>query len=333
MRRQDEQRQWQSEQAARIEFEAWRRQQELAAETAASRFDGNAHGPDHLDDLVAAERDGELREYVVAYHGRFHEYQPLAELWERAAAGKEDYSDPFDSARRSFWDLVNSDQSEEASTVRRMLEAAGFELRGGDRAPMLKMEEFEVQREADVHRRQHTLTLSIDHLDPQSKARERTLDTENLRFMLLDDNALRGNRWTDEDNRREGYTPRESLTSAQRDYRERIEQESPQKAVADIDASAALFREQDRAREWRDQMARQQENAAINDYWWHPTQGFWAWMRRQDEQRQWQSEQAARIEFEAWRRQQELAAETASNLDALVTMEFGAWQNSREEHR
>src|SRR5262245_5565245 len=69
------------------------------------------------------------------------------------------------------------------------------------------------------------------------------------------------------------------------------------------------YRDLDRARELRQQEDTKRANDAINDYWNHPTQGFWAVMRRQDDQRQWKAEQDARFASESWLRQQELAKE------------------------
>ena len=88
-------------------------------------------------------------------------------------------------------------------------------------------------------------------------------------------------------------------------------------------AHEQMSKQQENIRLWLEQTARQEENQHwMNEllreqleqqrwsveewrYWNDPAFGFWAWMRRQEEEYQWKSQEDARLAFEAWLRQEE----------------------------
>jgi hypothetical protein len=125
----------------------------------------------------------EVARYAKAYFGRFSETPELARLWERAAEGR-----GYDAARRVFWRLVNNDRGSDAQFVRNMLDAAGFELQGGTRAPMLRMRIPDAAPGLEAADRR----LSIDHIDPQSTHPGSATNPDNLHFELQRENSFRG---------------------------------------------------------------------------------------------------------------------------------------------
>jgi hypothetical protein len=79
-----------------------------------------------------------------------------------------------------------------------MLENAGYGLRDGTRAPLLKMNWRDTGHQ---HRRDMARRLSLDHLNPKDDFPWLATKPENLRFMLQDDNAARGKSFNHEDKR------------------------------------------------------------------------------------------------------------------------------------
>jgi hypothetical protein len=129
---------------------------------------------------------------MSAYQSAFDQTPELSALWTEAAASAGSWSE----ARTNFWTLVNDSEGPDAEFVRTMLDRAGYELTGGDGAPMLRG----YDGASDPARR-----LSIDHATPNNpppgveRTADLTLEPANLRFMLQDDNARRGNRYDEED--------------------------------------------------------------------------------------------------------------------------------------
>ena len=135
--------------------------------------------------------------YARAYAQNLDKTPQLQRLWERAKSDAEESARKrgvvadFASARAQLWELVNADPSNDAQFVRRMLDAAGFVIGHGDRAPMLAVE----WRDRKSGRYDNARRLSLDHEVPQSKDRSKSMDGANLRFMLMDDNLRRGARY------------------------------------------------------------------------------------------------------------------------------------------
>jgi hypothetical protein len=154
--------------------------------------------------LQAEQRRNSL-EAQHAFANRFSATAELKSVWERAARGK----DNFEAARNAFWRQVNEGADRDATAVRRIIEAAGFQLQGGTRAPLLKEQGWsersrELMEQAKdsgwfTRRELKDRVLEIDHAVAQSVDKSRGLDADNLRFMLGRDNAFRGNRHDDAD--------------------------------------------------------------------------------------------------------------------------------------
>lgn len=127
-----------------------------------------------------------LSEYVHAFHGRFSETPYIRELWEQCARASETAQNQYTETRRKFWRGVNDGESPNALFIQEMLKAAGYELLGGSRAPVLRIPDSDATGVSRLHFR-----LSIDHVDPQSQSREKAVAADNLRFMAHWDNAVR----------------------------------------------------------------------------------------------------------------------------------------------
>ena len=154
------------------------------------------------NERIVAEQRGSanlLEDQLRAFQSRFSESPELDALWLQASQD----TVTFEKTRAKFWELVNHDSSTEAGYVRNLLEAAGFELDTGTRAPMLDMA-WDDRRETrmDAARR-----LSIDHAIPQSRDQALSMEASNLRFMLQDDNSRRGARFNDNDHRYDDVCP------------------------------------------------------------------------------------------------------------------------------
>lgn len=130
-----------------------------------------------------------------AFASRFSETPALKQIWEEAAQNLPNTPAGFAEARGNFWRIVNNGKSAEAETVRKILQEAGYELQGGNTAPMLKMEGWDKRLTREITDRR----LTIDHADPKSAALEKTQDSRNLRFMTQRDNSFRGNRFGKDD--------------------------------------------------------------------------------------------------------------------------------------
>jgi hypothetical protein len=211
-----------------------------------------------------SDHDADLAGSAEIYVKNFAATDAIRNVWEEAAAGRPSTPEGFASARRAFWSAVNSGESDDAQTVKRVLTDGGFvfdEERRPDSAPLLRISGWdppegalrsfnqdrwenvlELQarrnwtddytrrfyesafsptelRQREELKQQHpdwcekdiedyigptrreiaARSLSIDHINPKSDFREQTLDPGNLRFMMRDDNAARGNRFDGED--------------------------------------------------------------------------------------------------------------------------------------
>jgi hypothetical protein len=160
--------------------------------------------PGQSDNVAGAKRAGDsvgpgvVDIYASAYARNFDKTPQLERLWDRAkhevaarsaARGRRP---TFSAVRSRMWTLVNNDPGEDAQFVRNMLSAAGFVGGTGDQAPMLSLEYPDPalgRRYSNVRR------LSIDHEVPQSRNQNKALDADNLRFMPMDDNLRRGNKY------------------------------------------------------------------------------------------------------------------------------------------
>ncbi|NGN69006.1 hypothetical protein G5C51_34600 [Streptomyces sp. A7024] len=130
----------------------------------------------------------DIRQYQTDFANRFSESEHLRRLWEAAA---EESDDRYSDARASFWRSVNNDASADAAYVRKMLDAAGYDLGGEDRAPMHRLETDADNQNLDRSYR----ALTIDHAVPQSRSPGDAIRAENLRFMSGWDNSVRGARY------------------------------------------------------------------------------------------------------------------------------------------
>ncbi|MEL7538871.1 MAG: hypothetical protein AAFM91_17625 [Pseudomonadota bacterium] len=146
--------------------------------------------------------DGDfLRHAQHAFHNHFADTDSLRRLWEESMFRKDGKYRTFSGARSQFWLRVNARDGSDAEEVARILEAAGYELSEGRRAPMLS-EDWVPKDDANYGKKQADRKLSIDHMDPQSLNPEDVLKASNLRFMTARDNSIRGNRFDADDNRR-----------------------------------------------------------------------------------------------------------------------------------
>jgi hypothetical protein len=139
------------------------------------------------------DADRASRSLQRAFAGCFAQDEALRAVWAEAAKGADD----FPKARATFWRLVNEGSGGNVDRVRRMLDAAGYDLQGGDRAPVLRMSGWD----ARASRERSDRLLTIDHAAAQSRAagKGQLLDPGTLRFMSGRDNAVRGNRYEPDD--------------------------------------------------------------------------------------------------------------------------------------
>jgi hypothetical protein len=160
--------------------------------------------PGQIDDAGAPKPSSESVDpsvvdiYASAYAQNFDKTPRLERLWDRAkkeaaarsaARGRRP---TFSAVRSRMWTLVNNDPGDDAEFVRNMLSAAGFVGGKGDQAPMLSLEYPDPAR---GRRYSNVRKLSIDHEVPQSRNQNKALDADNLRFMPIDDNLRRGNKY------------------------------------------------------------------------------------------------------------------------------------------
>ncbi|MER6187725.1 hypothetical protein, partial [Streptomyces sp. NPDC001652] len=137
-------------------------------------------------------QDAEIRQYQTDFANRFNESEHLRRLWDEAAA---EAGESYRAARSNFWRSVNNEESADAIYVRKMLDAAGYELRGNDLAPIHRMDTGANNPSLDSSYR----ALTIDHAVPQSRSPGDALNSENLRFMSGWDNSVRGARYDGSD--------------------------------------------------------------------------------------------------------------------------------------
>jgi hypothetical protein len=169
--------------------------------------------------LGGAMRLLDRREAARAFQQPFASTPALGALWNEAATG----SESFERARERFWKAVNHGTTDSAKVVRALVLEAGYRLRGGSAAPVLALGPDE---EPVSGRDRSERLLTIDHLDPQSRARDQLVDVANLRFMTGMDNSRRGHRWTPSDQPVNGWerwrkrTVR--LTKERREYEQRL---------------------------------------------------------------------------------------------------------------
>jgi hypothetical protein len=145
---------------------------------------------DQLGPLPAAPPHGSpyIPTAQEAFSGRFSDTPGIEHLWDRAAKDQSSFAE----ARKEFWRLVNNDDAPDAEAVRELLHSAGYETHTGTtNAPTMQLESYEAVRPEDTNRVRADLTLSIDHVDAQSRGGEK-LKAENLRFMSVRDNSTRG---------------------------------------------------------------------------------------------------------------------------------------------
>jgi len=127
-----------------------------------------------------------------AFASNFSETQAIKAVWEKAASGEQDNKKGFAKAREKFWNSVNNSTDKDSETIRKVLQAAGYELQKGSNAPLLSMSGWDHSRPTrEITERR----LTIDHADPQSSEAKKTLRSDNLRFMSQMDNSIRGNRY------------------------------------------------------------------------------------------------------------------------------------------
>ena len=131
-----------------------------------------------------------------AFKETFSETPELNNLWQKASQGKT--NSQFAPAREEFWKLVNNDNSQDAIKAREILDSAGYELQGGSKTPLLKMEWAMSDKDPKGTKQLSDRTLSIDHKMSQDEAKkqedlEKILDSTNLSFLSARDNSFRGN--------------------------------------------------------------------------------------------------------------------------------------------
>jgi hypothetical protein len=200
---------------------------DLAEDAAADDMAEDATDQD-LHDQPQAEQQIQTdytdpKQAMKAYNGTFSETPAISELWKEAASTQSKY----DGARTEFWRLVNNGASENAKQVQQLLKTAGYELQGGSNAPKLKLDEYELLSSDDAGKRDSDLTLSIDHIRPQSGSPELALNPENLRFMTKRDNSTLGawNKGRDPSEFDKGRTFTKPLSQADQEaFRQRVEE-------------------------------------------------------------------------------------------------------------
>lgn len=159
---------------------------ELVADTFSIAGD-HAAAADKAGAVTGGYPSEAVRKAAKAFAGDFSQDEALSALWTEAASGANDFA----QARAEFWSRVNEGSGPHAVTVRAMLDAAGYELQGGTRAPLLRLEGWDARAGRELSDR----VLSIDHKAAQSADPSLTLAPANLRFMTGRDNSTRGNRF------------------------------------------------------------------------------------------------------------------------------------------
>ncbi len=130
-----------------------------------------------------------------AFDSRFSETPAIRAIWQDASNGLPNTAKGFDKAREKFWSAINNSAHAHAEAVRKILAEAGYELQGGAKAPLLKMQEWDRRASREIADRR----LTIDHADPQSVTAGKILRSDNLRFMSQRDNSSRWNRHNEDD--------------------------------------------------------------------------------------------------------------------------------------
>lgn len=159
-------------------------------------------------------------ESIRAYTAPLGQTEALRRVWTEASAGRAATRDGFNSSVRAFWTRVNAGEGPDATAIGQILRTAGFRLSSGSSAPLLELRipgpsgdqihaiadpavraRLEASAARAAARPQGTeqllrtyVQLSIDHVEPYSLNRARTLDPDNLRFMISWDNSVRGSR-------------------------------------------------------------------------------------------------------------------------------------------
>ena len=175
-------------------------------------------------------------EAIRAYHAPFSSTGCLSRLWREVSAGRAPTWQGFQNATRAFYRRINAGKGADAQEAGKILQAAGYQLGTGDRAPVLeinipKLEAARLASFADPGVRArlaesraraadrpggtdnllHTyIRLNIDHLEPLSPrqgepptSNPKALDPANLRFMTSWDNSVRGDRFNADDTPRQ----------------------------------------------------------------------------------------------------------------------------------
>jgi hypothetical protein len=137
---------------------------------------------------VAAGEAGMTRIYAEAFTKKFSEVPALKSMWESAAEGSANTSAGYRQTAERFWTEVNTGTSSDSAVAREMLEAAGYDLQGGSRAPLLKLQGWDSRATRELTDRR----LSIDHIEAFSKNPSAANSSSNMRFMTQRDNSFRG---------------------------------------------------------------------------------------------------------------------------------------------
>jgi hypothetical protein len=122
---------------------------------------------------------------------KISDHPPLESLWNKAkqsvlsrnTLGEDNYVDLYDKTRKAFWRLV---RRKENAAARKLLEDAGFGLRGGkSSAPLLK----DVSPEIPIEETR----ISLDHLDEKAQGDnwQKALDADKLQFEFAMPNTER----------------------------------------------------------------------------------------------------------------------------------------------
>ncbi len=70
------------------------------------------------------------------------------------------------------------------------MKEAGFKIQDGSKAPLL--ETIVLKGRVEDNKLAYFTRLTIEHDEAKSRVGDRTLDPANLRFLMADDNALKG---------------------------------------------------------------------------------------------------------------------------------------------
>jgi hypothetical protein len=139
----------------RSELQVQASQDEKAFQEALYRTQQDADRQHSLRDVLARqqtvrddlERGAEERLFSAfaqqAFSGRFSDTRALRAVWEKVTEKETRKATPseqdYNNARGRFWKAVNEGRDDNAKTVRRILEKAGYELQRDANAPLLKM--------------------------------------------------------------------------------------------------------------------------------------------------------------------------------------------------